>query len=108
MEVIDEEPQSWFLLKEGSSLFLNAACEHSFIGYDFLVRLSANEATEYNEGGRKYLKQLSEAICYSAPIVKDSGSIYAGRNMLSAYRSQVASAIEKWRVSNDPAKRHAP
>ncbi len=51
MKVLDHEPQFWFLTEEGGSLFLDANCNHSFVGYSFMIELSPLEQTEYKTKG---------------------------------------------------------
>ena len=81
MRVLDHEPQRWFLLEDDGALFLDANCNHSFVGYDFLVQLSPDEALHFQEQGRDYLNWLADDIHNSAPILQLSHSIYKGRDL---------------------------
>lgn len=49
MKVLDHEPYQWFLLEESGRLFLDANCNHSFIGYDFLILLNPEEIQAYQQ-----------------------------------------------------------
>jgi hypothetical protein len=81
MRVVDHEPQWWFLLEDEGSLFLDANCNHSAVGYDFLVELSAEEHRAYEHEGREFLSRLAIEIQETAPIVKGSTSRFKGRDM---------------------------
>ena len=97
MKVLDHEPYRWFLLEESGNLLLDANCNHSLIGYDFLIQLNPDELHEYQHRGRSYLNWLSEEIHNSAPILTASASIYKGRDLSPLHREQVCAAIEAWR-----------
>jgi hypothetical protein len=99
LKVIDHEPYRWFLLEESDDLLLDANCDHSFIGYSYLIQLKPDEIQEYRQRGRDYLHWLSEDIHNSVPILKVSTSIYKGRDLSSLYRERVSEAIEAWRSS---------
>jgi hypothetical protein len=74
MRVIGHEPQGWFLLEEDGSLFLATSCEHSFVGYDFLLQLDTEELRTYEREGRAFISHLATEIQYSAPIARGSTS----------------------------------
>lgn len=99
MRVVDHEPQWWFLLEEDGSLFLDANCNHSFVGYDFLLELSAEERTAYENEGREFIKRLATEIQDSAPIVKGSNSRFKERNLPRTYADKVTKAVENWRAN---------
>ena len=101
MQVIDHEPQFWFLFKNTDSFVFNVNCDHSFVGYDFTIVLSAEETVKYKTEGRLYLNRLAEEINYSAPIVKGSGSKYKDRSAQSQYENEMQLAVEKWREGSD-------
>lgn len=103
MKVLDHEPYRWFLLEESGNLLLDANCNHSFIGYDFLIQLTREEMQEYRQRGREYLNWLSEDIHNSAPILKVSTSIYKGRDLSPLHRERVSDAIEAWRLGGSRA-----
>lgn len=100
MKVLDHEPCSWFLLENQDALLLDANCNHSFVGYDFLIQLTPGEIDEYLRRGRAYLDWLSGDIQNSAPILIGSKSVYKGRDLSSAHREQVNTAIDAWRYGS--------
>lgn len=104
MQVLDHEPQFWFLFEEDGALFLDANCSHSFFGYNFMIQLSPGEVLEYQEQGRPYLSWLARDIQDSAPILQGSHSIYKGRDVSSAYTEEVSQAVEAWRAAKDQEK----
>lgn len=97
MQVIDHEPQSWFLFEGTDNFVFNVNCEHSCVGYDFTIVLSAEETARYKMEGRLYLNRLAEEVNYSAPIARGSESKYKGRNAQSQYQKDMDAAVEKWR-----------
>jgi hypothetical protein len=103
LKVLDREPHRWFLLEDSGNLLLDVNCNHSFIGYTFLIVLSHKEADEYQSKGRAYLDWLSEDIDNSAPILKTSTSIYKGRDLTRSHGKQVIAAIDEWRSENPRA-----
>lgn len=96
MKILDHEPQFWLLAEEGGSLFLDANCNHSFVGYSFMIELSPQELTEYKTKGHGYLSWLAQDIQNTAPILAASNSPYKGRDVSEEYAGQLASAIENW------------
>ncbi len=102
MKVLDYEPQCWFLLEDDGALFLDANCNHSFIGYSFLLQLDAKEAANYRVKGRAYLSRLADEIQNSAPILAVSKSIYKGRDCSQEYSERVMTAIHQWRQAGKP------
>jgi hypothetical protein len=78
---------------------LEANCSHSFFGYTFLMRLSPEEAIEYQRKGRANLHWLAQEIQASVPILQASQSSYKGRDVSSAYEEKVSVAVEAWRTS---------
>lgn len=99
MRVLDHEPQWWFLLEEDGSLFLDANCNHSFAGYDFLLELSAEEHRAYKHEGREFISRLATEIQGSAPIVKGSTSRFRGRDLSRTHWDKVTKAAESWRAN---------
>lgn len=99
MRVVDHEPQWWFLLEEDGSLFLDANCNHSFVGYDFLLELNADEHRAYKHEGREFISRLATEIQGSAPIVEGSTSRFKGRHLARAYTDKVTKAVQSWRAS---------
>jgi hypothetical protein len=99
MRVLDHEPQWWFLLEEDGSLFLDANCNHSFVGYDFLLELSAEEHRAYKHEGREFISRVATEIQDSAPIVKGSTSRFKGRDLSRTHSDKVTKAVESWRAN---------
>lgn len=99
MKVVDHEPQWWFLLEDEGSLFLDANCNHSFVGYDFLVELSAEEHRAYEQEGRAFISRLATEIQDSAPIVKGSTSRFKGRDLSRTHSDKVTKAVASWRMN---------
>ena len=97
MRVIDHEPQWWFLLEEDGALFLNASCNHSFLGYDFMLQLSPEEQDKYTQEGREFICRLATEIQDSAPILRTSTSRFKGRDASKDYSDKVTKAVESWR-----------
>lgn len=100
MRVLDHEPQWWFLLEENGSLFLDANCNHSFVGYSFLLELNAEEHRAYEHEGRKFISRLATEIQDSAPIVKSSTSRFKGRDLSRTHSEKVMKAAEGWRANS--------
>lgn len=98
MRVVDHEPQWWFLLEEEGSLFLDANCNHSAVGYDFLVELNAEEHRAYEHAGREFISRLATEIQDTAPIVKGSTSRFKGRDLSRTYSDKVTKAVAEWRA----------
>jgi hypothetical protein len=99
MRVVDHEPQWWFLLEEDGSLFLDANCNLSFVGYSFLLQLSAEELSAYARDGRAFINRLATEIQDSAPIARASTSRFKRRDLTGAYSDKVMRAIESWRAN---------
>ena len=99
MKVLDHEPQFWFLLEDEGTLYLDANCNHSFVGYDFLLPLNAEEVGKYRSQGRAFLSWLADDIQNSAPILTASTSKYKGRDVSQSYSVQVTAAVDEWRQS---------
>ena len=101
MNVIDEEPHSWFLFEFEDSLLFSANCEFSFVGYDFMMFLSEGESKKYKTIGHEYLNDLAASINVSVPISKGSKSIYKNRNVSNEYSAKSLNAVEHWRKINN-------
>lgn len=99
MQVIEHEPQWWFLLEHEGSLFLDVNCSHSAISYNFLLQLNAEESAAYQLQGKPLLERIAQAIQDSAPILIISTSIYKQRNASQHYGQQVTAAIQEWQQS---------
>lgn len=102
MRVLDHEPQVWFLLEEDKTLYLDANCEHSGVGYSVLIALDDAERAAYAAGGRAYLDQLACNIHYSAPGVIGSSSPFKARNLTigpSDEAKRAGAAITAWQAT---------
>ncbi|MCG8706785.1 hypothetical protein, partial [Vibrio vulnificus] len=98
MRVIDTEEQRWFLFEHEDVLYLDANCNHSFLGYTYMIKLNEAELNLYQSEGREYLNLLSHDIHYSAPIAKGSQSAFKGRDVTKQLSTLALEAIEKWRA----------
>ena len=99
MRVVDHEPAWWFLLEEDGSLFLDANCDYSFVGYNFLLQLNAEELKAYRHEGRAFISRLATEIQDSAPIAKASTSRFKERDLSRTYSDKVMQAVENWRAN---------
>ncbi|MDQ0141343.1 hypothetical protein [Cupriavidus necator] len=96
MRVVDHEPQLWFLFEIDDALYLDANCSHSFVGYNFMIRLSADELSEYRIQGRDYLTWLANEIHHSAPILSVSNSPYKTRKASVEHEAKASAAFGIW------------
>jgi len=79
MQVLDHEPQSWFLFEANGELYLDANCNHGAFGYSFMIRLTTAEVQRYRDAGRDYLSWLAQDIHNGAPILSAILSPYKTR-----------------------------
>ncbi len=101
MRVIDHEPQFWFLFEdENERLILDVNCEYSFVSYDFMMFLSAEEISDYKKEGRSFLEKLANDINSSVPIAKISQSKYKERKISNESSEEILEAIHRWREEN--------
>lgn len=96
MKVLDHEHYSWFLLQEGEDLILDIYCSHSFIGYTFTMKLTADEIAQFKQEGRNYLSWLAHEVHYSAPLVNKK-SPYRSRDISRECREIMLPVIVQWR-----------
>jgi hypothetical protein len=94
--VKDSQPWHWYLLQEGESLFLDANCNHSFIGYNFTIELNEAERERFAVVGRNYLTDLANQIQNEVPILKESRSNFKGRNVSDELSERITEAILLW------------
>lgn len=92
MQVVDHEPQAWFLFKEGNALFLDVNCNHGPVGYGVMIQLSAEEESEYSQKGHTYLNWLTQAVQDSGP-----GRGYQLRDVSAIYSKESMAAVNTWR-----------
>jgi hypothetical protein len=55
MRVIGHEPQWYFLLEDNGKVFVNANCNHSFLGYEFMIEFSLEELAHYKAEGLAFV-----------------------------------------------------
>jgi hypothetical protein len=96
MEVLDHEPQTWFLLADGDALLLDARCSHGPVDYSVLVELNEPERAAYAVEGHAFASKLAEAIHYSAPGAKGSTSPFKSRDLSSSRSGAVNAAVSAW------------
>lgn len=99
MKVIDQQEQHWFLFEHEGSLLFDCNCNHSFVGYSYMIELNSEETGSYKAEGRSYLSTLSSAIQNSAPILETSNSIYKGRDISEKYSDLSMEAVRAWQQS---------
>lgn len=96
MEVVDHEPERWFLVKDGDALLLDARCGHGPVEYAVTLELDGEERRAHELRGHMYLNDLAESIHMSNPGARGSPSPY-GRRLLKPPRSQqVTDTIMEW------------
>lgn len=95
MQVIEYEPQFWFLAEENDALYLESNCNYGAVGYTFLMQLSTQEMMQYKSKGRAYISLLAQAIQDSAPVFT-SASIYEGRDVSAIYHERFNAAVQAW------------
>ena len=96
MKILDHEPHFWYLADSEGHLFLDANCNHSFIGYSWMIQLSPEEASLFKSRGRDYLSELAQEIQDSAPIVAGTTSRFKGRDVTKTMNDKLLAAIEAW------------
>lgn len=98
MRVIDHEPQWWFLFEEDGAFFLDGNYNHSFVGYDFMIQLNAEEVAQYRARGREFIGVLAERVQNSVPILIVSKSPYKGRRVSEDTSKRAVAACAEWRA----------
>ncbi|WP_431103988.1 hypothetical protein [Roseateles noduli] len=96
MEVLDHEPQLWFLVGEKDSLLFEVTCSHGAVDYIVTLALNDAERQAYAARGHAYLNELAEAIHFSAPGVRGSVSPYRDRKLDSLRSNRVSEAVRDW------------
>src|SRR5829696_7636151 len=94
MQVVDHEPQAWFLFKKGKTLFLDINCDHGPIGYSVMIQLSAEEEFEYSKQGHVYLNWLAQSVQDAGP-----GQGYQLRDVSATYSKESMAAVTEWRAA---------
>jgi len=98
MQVLDHEPQSWFLFEADGELYLDANCNHGAVGYSFMIRLTTAEVQKYRDEGRDYLNWLAQDIHNSAPILAASSSPYKTRKATKEEEAEASTALAAWQA----------
>ena len=96
--VIDNEPQYWFLLKDGDDLFLDLRVQASCVEYTALIRLTPEEKAEYAQTGHDYMVKLAESLNYYVET-------HRSRNIYKEYGDISYAAIMAWIAANPDAER---
>ncbi len=91
MQVMDHEPQAWYLLKFEHQLLLDVNCNHGPVGYSVLIRLNPDEQADYSLHGHHYLNQLAEQVQNTGP-----GQTYQLRDVSTKYAQATLEAIKQW------------
>lgn len=98
MKVIDHEDFFWFLFEHEGQQYLDVNCSMGVFSYAFMILLNEEELALYLSGGRNYLNKLASDIQYSAPIAKESNSIYKGRDYSKTLSTLALEAVNSWRA----------
>ena len=93
MEVVEHEPNAWFLLKEDQTYFLDVNCSSSAVGFGILIQLTDDECREYLGIGRIYIQYLAARVQFWP-------TQYASRNLSRTHGTRVGSAIAAWRIDH--------
>lgn len=96
MYVVDHEPHSWFLFKEAETLLLDVNCNHGPVGYSVMIRLNAEEESDYSREGHAFLNRLARAVQDSGP-----GSGHQLRDLSATYAKESLAAVSEWRAERD-------
>ncbi len=86
MEVVLNEPGSWFLLKKEDAHYIDVYCEASFVGFSLMIELNAEERREYHAQGKAFLQAFTDKISHYS---KD----YQVRNVTGPLQNEAYEAI---------------
>ena len=92
MRVVDHEPHTWFLLKEGDRNYLDAQVNRSAVSWSVLIELNEQERREYQAIGRSYLDSL-------AALINSSTENYSARDLTQSKDRDVLEAVRTWRFA---------
>lgn len=101
MRVLISKPQAWYVLEHDGEIFVDGNYNHSFVGYEFLIKLHPEERARYDKEGRAYIDELTRKIQDTVPIALGSASPFVGRNLASTYGQQVLAAVQSWRAAGE-------
>jgi hypothetical protein len=62
MTVIDQEPKSWYLVRDGDSLFLDVRCSSQLADFSIAIRLEPEESENYAVAGHAYVADLAHSV----------------------------------------------
>jgi hypothetical protein len=96
MHVIGHEPHAWFLFQAEEALLLDVNCNHGAAGYSVMIRLNAEEASEYSSGGHAFLNGLAQAVQDAAP-----GNGYQSRDLSASFAKESLAAVNEWRTARN-------
>jgi hypothetical protein len=96
MEVIDHEPQYWFLLREGDIEYLSVRCQRGFMDYSMLVPLTPEEreAAHLSGSGHAYLNTL-------ATNINDHPELFQERDRENNLGLRVTQTVVAWRTARE-------
>ena len=97
MFFVEHEPYTYFLLRDGDDLYLDANCDHGAVGYSVLIQMNDEEVKHYVENGKAYVRDLAVSIHNNVPILRP-GSKYDVRDIAyySTTGKRVMNAIKSW------------
>jgi hypothetical protein len=94
MEVIEHEKGAWFLLNDEDHYFLDVNCNHSFFGFNMLIKLNDLELKQYRSNGIEYIESLARDVQYYATTK------YSKRHILGETGASAHKAIMKFNNQN--------
>jgi hypothetical protein len=68
MNVVDSQPQGYFLLEESGEYYIDVNCEKGFMSFSVLVMLNPSEKMNYLKQGSQYLIGLAKVISETADL----------------------------------------
>ena len=93
MRVVDHKEGQWFLYEDDQKLFIEANCNHSFLGYIYTIELNKEELEIYKQRGYEYLSALASDIhnvCTNCE--KQQVQIYRQRRYRYVFRTNFKSS----------------
>lgn len=105
MQYVDHEPGSWFLARQGDTLYFDARYSLGVADDSALIELNGEEREGYRTGGRSYLAELAKRM--QAKPAGRRGSPYYSRDLSRRggesgrdYRGEFTAAIKNhtWRA----------
>lgn len=90
MQVIDHEPQTWFLLQDADGYLLDVDCSRSTTGFSVLLRLNAEETAAIDADRRAASSAMAERV-------RDRPNDYFPRAADQALEAAALAAVLAWR-----------